>query len=297
MDLYNTGVRSIIDNHLLEKSKEKRDYGDYWSASQAGYCMRKVIFERLGVPHVSTDDDARKQRVFTAGHLFHDWIQQLTKEAGISIAQELELQDEDLMIKGHIDDLVLVSYDESGAPARKGDEIRAQHPILYDYKTRNSRSFSRAKQPSHYHKMQLGTYMYMLRKDNGNSILWRPQHADVDINGVGGLTEARILSIEKDTLRMAEVVYMYTPALEKEVYEYWSTLNGYWAKRTMPKCTCGDYENGFMADERWNPYYYDGEPCSLSWFNKCKEEGLINGLSDKEENKEAKSKRAKATDK
>lgn len=35
--------------------------------------------------------------------------QTITKEAGISVAQELELQDEDLMVRGHIDDLVRIA--------------------------------------------------------------------------------------------------------------------------------------------------------------------------------------------
>jgi hypothetical protein len=149
MSLFNTGIRPAIDAHLLKLSKERRDYGEYWSASSAGYCMRRVIFDRLGVPHVS--EDARKQRVFTAGHVFHDWIQELTREAGLSIAQEVELQDEDLMVRGHFDDLVLVNG----------------NLILMDFKTVNSKSFTWAKKTggemSYYHRMQLGTYMYMLR--------------------------------------------------------------------------------------------------------------------------------------
>jgi hypothetical protein len=182
-NLFSSGVRPAIDQWLLDEAAKKRDYGDYWSASSAGYCQRKVIFERLGVPHVK--EDARKQRVFTSGHLFHDWIQGITKQAGLSIAQELELQDEELMIRGHIDDLVLV-VDEVQIPEhtcvpyahqkcgqhfdcqgpddpRKGKN--AQHLILYDYKTQNSRAFS-YKRPnmSHYHRYQLGSYMYMLRK-------------------------------------------------------------------------------------------------------------------------------------
>jgi len=195
MTLFDTGIRPIIDDHLLKLSRELRDYGDYWSASQAGYCQRKVIFERLGVPHVSKEDDARKQRVFTSGHIFHEWIQKLTKDVGLSIAQELELQDEDLMIRGHIDDLVLVKSCECGKPSVWACEAQSggmecgrpvcqishqchyhagekelqlgnsNHLILYDYKTAHSRSFTYAKDRpmSYYHKMQLGTYMYMLR--------------------------------------------------------------------------------------------------------------------------------------
>lgn len=245
--LYETGVRKAFDAYLLEKSKEVRDYGDYWSASSAGYCMRKNIYDRLGVPKIQTDGDARLQRVFEVGHIVHEWAQRITKNAGLSIASELELQDEKLMVRGHFDDLIKVE-----------DNL-----ILYDYKSVNSQAFKYKKDKmSHYHMMQLGTYLYMLRKEYKD------------------LKEARICNISKDDLRMSEVQLLWTPALEKMVYEYWSTLNGYWKNKQLPKCTCGDYEinaktgKGFMADPRYNPYFYEEEPCSLEWAQKTKKEGL-----------------------
>lgn len=284
MSLFQTGIRPAVDNHLIKLALEKRDYGDYWSASSAGYCMRKLIFERLGVPYVETESDARKQRLFTAGHIFHEWIQGVTKEAGLSIAQELELQDEDIMVRGHIDDLVLIKgdfpegdfsavgeYDFHHSPDKEAD-----HLILYDYKSASSMAFRYKKEKmSHYHRYQLGTYLYMLRKEAAkagteNSNKWKyPIH---------NLSEARICLISKDDLRMAELQLMWTPDLEKEIVGYWKTLNGYWKNRKIPKCTCADYEinsktkKGFMADPRYNPYYYENEPCSLAWYQKYKEE-------------------------
>lgn len=268
-DLFTTGIRPQIDAHLLKLAEEKRDYGDYWSASSAGYCMRKLILERLKVPEVK--QDARKQRVFEAGHIFHEWIQRITKDAGLSIAQELELQDEDLMIRGHIDDLVLVHgplmdqdiLDVVDIIDGKKDEFTNKpRLILYDYKTQNSRAFTyqKGKPMSHFHKMQVGTYMYMLRYkgDYGG-------RTDIDLKN---LSEARILKISKDDLRLAEQQLMWTPALEKEIVGYWSTLNGYWKNKTLPKCTCADREGGFMAREAYNPFYYEDEPCSRAWAEK-----------------------------
>lgn len=268
--LFNSGIRPVIDAYLKAESEKKRDYGEYWSASQAGYCMRKVIFERLGVPPVR--EDARKTRVFEAGHVFHEWAQRITKQAGISIAQELELQDEDLMIRGHIDDLVLVPMFE--LPQVYKDGGQADPPkqlILYDYKTAHSKWFEykRTDGMSHYHHMQLGTYLYMIRK------WFSPENTFLkERTGLEGkdITEGRILSISKDDLRMAEQQLMWSPDLEKEVYSYWSTLNGYWEAKKLPRCTCDKYEGGFMAREKWNPYFYNGEPCSIEWMNKWKGE-------------------------
>jgi hypothetical protein len=174
-DLFNTGIRPSIDAHIAKLAEETRDYGDYWSASSAGYCMRKNIFDRLQIPHTTEEvEKARKQRIFSSGHIFHSWVQEITKQAGISIAQELELQDEDLMVRGHIDDLVLVNasgesleYWLNKTKDHGGTEeeySKMNHLILYDYKTRNSKNFNYSKVPSYFHKMQTGTYVYMLRK-------------------------------------------------------------------------------------------------------------------------------------
>ena len=283
MSLFDSGIRPKIDEFLLNKANEKRDYGKYWSASSAGYCMRKLILERLKVPEVK--QDARKHRVFEVGHIFHGWIQAITKESGLSIAQELELQDEGLMVRGHIDDLILVTeitneIEAIGYEPGVKDipvHVTKKHLILYDYKTQNSRAFSyqKDKPMSHFHKMQVGTYMYMLRKrgDYGG-------RTDFDLKS---LSEARILKISKDDLRMTEQQLMWTPALEKEVVGYWTTLNGYWKNKTLPKCTCADREGGFMAKEAYNPFFLDGEPCSREWaakhidLSKWKERGIENG--------------------
>lgn len=271
MNLFDSGIRPAVDAWLLAKSKEVRSYGDYWSASSAGYCMRKVIFERLKVPYVT--EDARKQRVFSSGHIFHEWIQDITKQSGLSIAQELELQDEELMIRGHIDDLVLVKAAVPFGPepedAPLSYEPEEDHLILYDYKTKHSKWFEYAKgRPmNHYYRMQLATYMYMLRKGN-----FKPFDTEWGDWKAMELTEARLLHISKDDLRLYEEQLLWSPELEKEVYEYWSTLNGYWKNRTIPKCTCADYENGFMSKPQWNPFYYNDQPCSLAWYNKWKSE-------------------------
>lgn len=266
MSLFDTGIRPAVDAYLKKKSEEQRDYGDYWSASSAGYCMRLNIMRRLGVPKVPElqDKDAQQTRVFEAGHVFHSWIQEITKNAGLSIAQEVELQDEELMIRGHFDDLVLI-------------DGKLQ---LIDYKTAHSASFNYKKNQDigHYHKMQLGTYMYMLRKQG---LIQVGEQYPRGINGsthqnTKDLQEARILSISKDDLRMDEKQLLWTPNLEKEVYSYWSTLNGYWRNKKLPKCTCDKFDGGFMGKRSskgkvYNDFFYNDEPCSLEWYQLWKE--------------------------
>jgi hypothetical protein len=255
MNLFETGIRPAVDAYLKAESEKVRDYGEYFSASSAGYCMRKVIFDRLKVPQVT--EDARKTRVFESGHIFHEWMQRITKNAGLSVAQEIELQDEDLMIRGHIDDLAVIN----------------DKPILYDYKTQHSRAFQWAKKTdrdmSHFHRMQLGTYMYMIRK------LQKEPLKLAELDNLPLLEEARIMKISKDDLCMLEEQLLWSPKLEKDVVGYWRTLNGYWKKKQLPKCTCADYENGFMAKPQYNPYYFKEEPCSIEWLKLKKQEGAV----------------------
>lgn len=279
-DLFNTGIIPAVNEYLLKKSKEERNYGDYWSASSAGYCMRLNIMRRLGVPKVpELEDNATQTRIFEAGHIFHEWLQRITKDAGLSIASEVELQDEDLMIRGHFDDLVLVTKDKMFTDIHGEDELDGvvagyseKNLILYDYKTAHSASFNYKKKQTEigwYHKMQLGTYMYMLRSK-----------ADGYFNGDGyrskKVEEARILSISKDDLRMHEQQLLWSPQLEKEVYHYWSTINKYWKAKKLPKCTCLDHDGGFMGKKSakgkfYNDYFYKDEPCSLEWYQLWKD--------------------------
>jgi hypothetical protein len=242
VSLFDSGIRPAIDAHLLALAAEKRDYGEFWSASSAGYCQRKTMFERLGVPHVEKDDDARTQRIFTAGHLFHAWIQGVTKEANLSESQEIELEDAELMVRGHYDDLVQVDGTY----------------ILYDYKTVSSQSFKYKHDLSYYHRMQLGTYLYML-----NNL-----HVDLKLSQV---KEGRILLISKDDLRMKEQQLLWDAQLESDVLSYWNSLNAHWKAKTLPACTCDAHEGGFMAKEKWNPYFMYNEPCSLQYYQEWKE--------------------------
>lgn len=283
--IYDTGIRPAVDEYLKAKGEEKRDYGKYWSASSAGYCMRKNIFERLGVPHVEKDSDNRTTRVFEAGHIFHEWLQRITKDAGLSIASEVELIDEDFMIKGHFDDLVLVPVAPEPPQVYKdgGQASPPKHLILYDYKTAHSKWFEYVKDRpmSHYNKMQLGTYMYMLR--NAQNLekpggFFNVETLQDHAKDIPNLTEARILKISKDDLRLHEIQLLWSDELESEVMAYWTVLNEHWKNKTLPPCTCADYEKnnktgvGFMADKKYNPYWFDGEPCSIKVYQAWKKE-------------------------
>lgn len=88
---------------------------------------------------------------------------------------------------------------------------------------------------------------------------------------IANLSEARVYILEKDTLRGKEFEVHWDKELAMDVYQYWSTLNGYWNKNKLPNCTCADFEGGFMAKQAYNDYWYNGEPCSMEWFKLWQE--------------------------
>ena len=159
------------------------------------------------------------------------------------------------MVRGHFDDLILADG----------------RPLLYDYKTQNSRAFTyqKGKPMSYYHGMQLGTYMLIIR---------RLQEAEVKptwLDSLPELSEARIMKISKDDLRMSEEQLLWSEELEGDVLAYWNTLNQYWRDRKIPPCSCADHEGGFLAREAYNDFFFDGEPCSMKWYLQCKQEGKV----------------------
>jgi hypothetical protein len=167
------------------------------------------------------------------------------------------------MIRGHFDDLIL----QDGSL------------ILYDYKTAHSASFNYKKRQTeigHYHKMQLGTYMYMLRHDE-TMTNWNGAEGELeDLVDCTKVSEARILSISKDDLRMHEQQLLWSDELGAEIKSYWTTLNKYWTDKKMPPCTCLDHDGGFMGRKSakgkfYNDFFYNDEPCSLEWYKLWKE--------------------------
>lgn len=95
------------------------------------------------------------------------------------------------------------------------------------------------------------------------------------LQAIVDLTEARILKISKDDLRMDENQLLWTDELSREINDYWAELNAYWNNKKIPPCTCADHEGGFLAKEKYNDFFYNGEPCSLEYYQKCKKEGLL----------------------
>lgn len=80
----------ILNNQQEERSSRPRS--GCFSPSSLGRCFRAQIFNRLNVPQTNLPD-SRALRIFQAGHLFHDFVQNLVKSDNITVEMEVDCGD------------------------------------------------------------------------------------------------------------------------------------------------------------------------------------------------------------
>lgn len=243
-----------LDNYLneqLEKESNIAPETDYFRASDTGKCLRMRYMKRLGIDYTKKPDK-RINRVFKAGDLFHDYLQGLTRRAGISIAQEGLVFDEDLQVVGHFDDLLDID-----------GKIR-----VADYKSKHSWGFKylydEGAQEDHIKQATLYAYLiskngYVLANYEGDELkesIWYPPR-EID--------EITIYYISKDDLRVAEFTYKKGLYLDSVIGEYKKLVKAFKEKK-VPECTCEDMYGG-AKDKDGVPkgvkycVYNEGESC------------------------------------
>ncbi|MEM2963737.1 MAG: hypothetical protein QXN01_04560, partial [Candidatus Anstonellales archaeon] len=72
-------LETIVDTYIAEKRAEQIRPLDKFRVSDAGRCHLMRYWKRQGKP-ASDEPDARTQRVFEVGHVFHVWLQDLLQE-------------------------------------------------------------------------------------------------------------------------------------------------------------------------------------------------------------------------
>ncbi len=247
-NLYESGIRPYLESYFRNSQEP---YPNYWRGSSAGYCYRYNIFKRIHLPEVPEIDDSfvTTQNTFYIGTSIHIGYQKITAQIPENIGQENEIKLPEFDVIGHYDDLFEFDY---------GDDKPMSHKILYDYKTVSSKSFNYTDpEMRSTHRLQLGTYMYALRKE----------HPD--------LAEGRIMEISKDDGRMRERQLLWDDTLESDIQAYWNGLNKAWKafKKTgdLPDCTCAErlgdwFATRTKAGKIYNGYFLNGNPCSLEWY-------------------------------
>ncbi|MEM7828549.1 MAG: PD-(D/E)XK nuclease family protein [Candidatus Aenigmatarchaeota archaeon] len=199
-------LENIVDSYIAEKRAEQIRPHDKFRVSDAGRCHLMRFWKRQGKP--ATDEpDARTQRVFEVGHVFHVWLQDLLQKTGLLLHKEYRV--EDMHRIGHIDAIV-----------RVGEAL-----ILYDFKTVHSRKFHHRRREGgngdmHY-AMQAWTYAQMLPF---------------------GVEDIRIAYISKDDLCIDEVSVLDIDDISEYVKQDWFSLIDSWVRQEEPRPNPADWE-------------------------------------------------------
>lgn len=142
----NLSIQGMIDEVLKEKPDRKRS--GKFSPSMFGRCYRAQIWNRQNEP-VSNPPDARVSRVFKAGNLFHDFVQQTILSKFPDIKKEV---------------LVAVDDDIVGYADLVNDveviDIKSQHSQAFHYMAKSKDIREDKKQ----NWLQVGYYALSLNK-------------------------------------------------------------------------------------------------------------------------------------
>jgi len=98
----------VTQAHIDGNSRDQ----SFFHPSTIGYCPRKTVMERLGVPGEAIS--VRTQRIFENGHYVHARILKDLKEAGILVLDEVPVDMIDANCHGHTDGIGKVVFAQKG---------------------------------------------------------------------------------------------------------------------------------------------------------------------------------------
>lgn len=258
MDAALFDIRHVIDIGLQAKRGTKPPRtSSRWTAGNLGYCLRRQFLDRAGVEVA----EEFPLRTFWIGDLIHEGYQQMMRNAGILIAEELHLVDEELDLSGYVDMVwgglipeglfdheqeykkpwqdFLVQYRHAlsinwpeGFPVT-GDELKSSN----DYAARKMVSEG----PNFHHLMQAATYGLILDRNPDQLV------PTVD--------RWRLSIIDKSDGLMN--VFEVRPGHTERALERVNELNDHWKRRELPPCTCGTQ----MVWEKNYCKFKDGDGC------------------------------------
>jgi len=198
-------LEQLIDeeiNKVYQARKARRKRRDWFSVSNAGYCPRATVLNRLNAKE--DDHDARKRRIFWIGDVIHKAIQEMIRKSGQLVAAE-----EFLAPYG--------SGDLSGAfdivvRDKEGDLE------MYEMKSKGSGIFWKMvlkdKKPTRNNLYQAVTYWILNKKYN--------------------LKKLKIAYFSKEDAAIKVFTVDVTPELVAEVEAWWDAVRDYFNKSILP---------------------------------------------------------------
>ena len=211
-------VQGMIDDVLGNREKRKRS--GKFSPSLFGRCFRAQYWNRKDEP-VTNPPDSRVMRVFKAGNLFHDFVQQTIINKFPEVQKEV---------------LVAVDDDVVGYADLVNDveviDIKSQHSRAFFYMAKSS-DIGKDKKPNW---LQVMYYAIALGKPG-----------------------ARLVFVSKDDLCIQEYHFKVNENWKKEVADELKILRMWWKKQELPAANPRAY-NGKECDYcNWKDLCKKGE--------------------------------------
>lgn len=191
----------IIENTAQESDRALGFHASGLSYKE--YCLRELYLGRLY--KVEGDPlDIRTMKIFSIGHLFHNWIQNRIKEGGVLVREEVPFFDEETEIRGRADAII---------------KVPSMGNVLLEFKTINARSFFKLQKSYDPHQVQITLYHRFLKE--------RYNLADIGY----------IVYIEKQTGMMKAFECDYSVDIEDIIKETKEVKERLW-KREIPDRIC-----------------------------------------------------------
>lgn len=145
-------IEKLINQHLTKQQAEPRERSHKFNPSMFGRCYRAQIWNRKNEPQ-SNPPDERLLRVFKAGSLFHDFVQDIViKETKAQVEVEVTTED----TKGFAD--IVTEHEVI--------DIKSVHSKAFWYMTKST-NIGEDKKPN---ILQVMWYAKQLKKDTGRLI-------------------------------------------------------------------------------------------------------------------------------
>lgn len=232
-------IQKLIDDVMTKDSLAERSAVTGagitgWRSSGLGTCMRGRYLNRLlSGTGIKPEIDARTLRVFEMGNQIEDWLmKKLMKNEKWHVYQQIEMFDPELNLSGHLD-AYLMEKD-----LRDTGRIIPEEYIC-ECKSKHSKSFwymdKKGEGAAIHHKMQLHSYMYMMRKYGGKIVAENGSVVAEFAPRGTLLKKGSILYVSKDDMAFLEyIVNADDPELEKMWKFEIETLNKCWNDKTAP---------------------------------------------------------------
>lgn len=195
-------LQELINQALVKKEKRIRSHK--FSPSSLGRCYRAQFWNRKDEPQ-SNPVDERTLRIFKAGDLFHNFVQDVLIANNSEVKKEVLVENEDF--KGYAD---LVINGEVM-------DIKSQHSRAFHYRIK--KEWKELEEKLFCNILQVVFYAVMLGKE-----------------------KARLVFISKDDLCIQEyplTVSNYKSSLEEEIKQ----LRGFWEAGVLPPAQPRAYPN------------------------------------------------------